>query len=173
MPGGLPQLPPRHMRRVDQRVAALQVLLAHPVFHLFANDSALGMPENQSRPGQLLNRKQIELLTQHAMVALLRLFYLLQVSVQIFFGKKRSPVNALELLVLFIPQPVSARDVEQLERLNLARRRDVRPAAEIDKLAGAIDRNLFIGLGELLDVMALHEVAFFFELLQALVARQK
>ena len=49
----------------------------------------------------------------------------------------------------------------------------MRSAAEIGKLAGAIDRNLFIGLGELLDEMALHEVAFFFELLQSLLARQK
>ena len=49
----------------------------------------------------------------------------------------------------------------------------MRPAAEIDKLAGAVDRNLFIGLGELLDEVALHEVAFFFELRQPLVARQK
>ena len=40
------------------------------------------------------------------------------------------------------------------------------PAAEIGKLAGAVDRNLFIGLGELLDEVALHEVAFFFELRQ-------
>ncbi len=83
------------MRRVDQRVAALQVLLAHPVFHLFADDPALGMPENQSRPRQFLNRKQIELLAQYAMIALLRLFHLLQVSVKIPLREKRSPVNAL------------------------------------------------------------------------------
>ena len=51
------QLTPRHMRRVDQRVATLQVLRAHPLFHLFADDAALGMPENQPRPGQLLNGK--------------------------------------------------------------------------------------------------------------------
>src|SRR6516164_4810626 len=49
----------------------------------------------------------------------------------------------------------------------------MRPAAEIDKFAGAVDRYLFIGLGELLDEMALHEVAFFFELGQALVAWQE
>ena len=49
----------------------------------------------------------------------------------------------------------------------------MRTAAEIGELSGAVNRNLFIGLGELLDEMALHEVAFFFELLQALIARQK
>ena len=46
-------------------------------------------------------------------------------------------------------------------------------AAEIGEFAGAIDGNLFIGLGELLDEMALHEIAFFFELRQSLVAWQK
>src|ERR1700728_2420932 len=167
------QLPPRHMRRVNQRVAALQILLAHPVFHLLADDPALGMPENQPRPGQLLNRKQIELLPQHAMVALLRLFHLLQVLVEILLREKRSPINPLQLLILFIPQPVLARNVEQLERLDLAGRRNMRPTAKIRELAGAVNRNLFIGLGELLDEMALHEVAFFFELRQPLVTRQK
>ena len=49
----------------------------------------------------------------------------------------------------------------------------MRPAAEVGELASAINGNLFIGLGELLDEMALHEVAFFFELRQSLIARQK
>ena len=49
----------------------------------------------------------------------------------------------------------------------------MRTAAEVSELAGAVDGNLFIGLGELLDEMALHEVAFLFELLQALIAGQE
>ena len=49
----------------------------------------------------------------------------------------------------------------------------MRPAAEVEKLAGLINRNLFIGLGELLDEVALHEVAFTLEALQAFIARQK
>src|SRR5579872_2455263 len=49
----------------------------------------------------------------------------------------------------------------------------MRPAAEIRELPRAINRNLFIGLGELLDEMALHEVAFFFELRQPLIPWQK
>ena len=49
----------------------------------------------------------------------------------------------------------------------------MRPAAEILELAGFVDRNLFIGLGELLDEVALHEVAFALEPLQPFRARQK
>ena len=74
--GGLPQIAPRHVRRVDQRVAALQILVAHPVFEQLADDAALGMEEDQARPGQLLDAEQVELLAQLAMVALLGFFEL-------------------------------------------------------------------------------------------------
>ena len=49
----------------------------------------------------------------------------------------------------------------------------MRASAEVEKLASLVNRDLFIGLGELLDEMALHEVAFALELLQPLVARQE
>src|SRR5579863_1486678 len=93
--------------------------------------------------------------------------------VEVFLRKKGRPVNALQLLVLLIAQPVRTGNVEQLERLDLSGRRNVRAAAKIGELAGAIDGNLFIGLGELLDEMALHEIAVFLELGQPLIARQK
>src|SRR5271169_4248026 len=125
------------MRRIDERVAALYVLLAHPVFHLLADDPALGMPENQSRPRQFLNREQIKLLPDHAMIALLGFLDLLQMRIKILLREKRSPVNALQLRILLIPQPVSPRDVEQFERLDFSSRRNMRPAAEINKLSRA------------------------------------
>src|SRR5206468_11911717 len=49
----------------------------------------------------------------------------------------------------------------------------VRAAAEVEEFAGAVNRNPFIGPRELLDEVALHEVAFLFKLLQALVAGQE
>src|SRR5262249_35009383 len=91
--------------------------------------------------------------------------------VEIFLRIERSSVDTLKLLVLFIAEPVRARNVEQLECLDASGRRDVRPATEIKKLASLVNRNLFIGLGKLLDEVALHEVAVFFELGQAFVAR--
>ena len=74
------------MRRVDQRVAALQVLVAHPVFQLLADDAALGMEEDQPRPGQFLDAEQVQLLAELAMVALLGLFDLLEVRVQVLLA---------------------------------------------------------------------------------------
>ena len=49
----------------------------------------------------------------------------------------------------------------------------MRPAAEVGELAGLVDGNLLVGRGELLDEVALHEVAFRLEALQAFLARQK
>ena len=85
---------------------------------------------------------------------------LVQVLVEIFLAEERGAVDALQLRILFLAQPVGAGDVEQLEGLDLSGRRNVRAAAEVDELAGLVKRNLFVGLGELLDEVALHEVAF-------------
>jgi len=71
------------------------------------------------RPRQLLNRKQIELLAQQTMVALLRLFELIKVVVESFFEKNEVPVNPLQFAILFISQPISARNVKQFECLIL------------------------------------------------------
>src|SRR5277367_1324740 len=116
------------------------------------------MPENQPRPGEFLDGEQIKLLSEHAMVALLGFFLLVQKVVEVFFREKRSPINALQLRILFIAQPVSAGDTEQLKGFDLASRRNMWSAAEVGELAGAVDGNLFIGLGELLDEMTLREV---------------
>src|SRR5579864_9046090 len=108
---GLPQVHAKHMGRVNQRVAAVQVLGAHPVFHLFADQPAFGMPEDQSRSGQLLDAEEVELLAEHAMVALFGFFERDEVLVKIFLVEERGAVDALQLLVLFVAQPVGAGDV--------------------------------------------------------------
>src|ERR1051326_1770497 len=66
-----------------------------------------------------------------------------------------------------------AGDVGELEGLDPSRRRNVRPAAKIDKLAIAIRRDWFTGLGELLNEVDLHEVAFIFEARQTFIARNE
>src|SRR5207302_1430737 len=167
------ELAPRPMWRIHHRIAALHVLFAHPVFNLFTDGPALGMPEDLTVPSQFLNREKIELLAQHAMVALLRLLNSFQVIFEVLFRKERRSINPLQLRILFIAKPVRARNIEQLERLDFPGRRNVRPAAEIGELTSAVNRNLFVGLGELLDEVALHEVALFLELSQSLIPRHK
>src|SRR5581483_6519999 len=102
---------------------------------------ALGMPEDQTRPGQFLNGKQVQLLAEHAMVALSGFLLLLQVFVKIFLGEKRSSVNPLQLRIFFVSEPVRARNVQQLEGFDLAGGRQVRSAAEVQKFASRVKRN--------------------------------
>ena len=171
--GGLPEVGAGDVRGEDERVAAAEILVAHPVFHLFADEAALGMPEDEAGAGELLNGEQVELLAEQAMVALLGFFELVEVVVELLLGVERRAVDALELRVLLVAQPVGSGDVEQLEGLDASGGRDVRAAAEVGELAGLVDRDFFIGLGELLDEVALHEVAFGLEALQAFGAGQK
>ena len=107
------------------------------------------------------------------MVALLRLLQLVQIIVEVLLGEERRAVDALELRILLVAQPVRSCNVEQLERLDAAGRRNVWPAAKVGELAGLVNRDLLIGLGELLDEVTLHEVAFRLEALQSFLTRQK
>src|SRR6267143_3499430 len=49
----------------------------------------------------------------------------------------------------------------------------MRPTAEVEELASLIDRDFFIRLGELLDEMAFHEIAFALELREPFLPRKK
>ena len=131
------------------------------------------MPEDQARPGQVLDGEQVELLAQQAVVAALGFLNLIEIILKIFLREERSAVDALELGILLVAQPVGARDVQQLEGLDLAGGGDVGPAAEVEELAGLVDGDALVGLGELLDEVDLHEIALGAESLQGLVARQE
>ena len=131
---GLPQFAPHHVRSVDERIAALQIGIAHPVFQLLADDAAFGMEEDQAGAGEFLNAEEIQLLAELAMVALLRFFELVEVLVEFFFGEPGRAVDALQLLVLLVALPVRAGDREQFERLDFRGVGNVRAAAEIDEL---------------------------------------
>ncbi len=159
------------MRRVDELVAAAETLVAHPVFHHFADDAALGVPEDKARAGEVLNAEEIELLAQHAMVAARRFFEAREVLVEFFFREEGRAVDALELRILFVAQPVGAREVCHLEGLDAAGGGDVRAAAEVDELAVAIEAHLFAGRGELRDEVGLHEVAIPRKFFEGLLAR--
>jgi len=61
------------------------------------------MPEDEARAGELLNRKQVELLAEDAMVALFGFFDACQIGVEILLGEKRRAINPLELGILSSP----------------------------------------------------------------------
>src|ERR1700678_4145156 len=100
------------------------------------------VPEDQSRAGNFLDGEKVELLTQNAMIAFGGFLQPGKVLVHFLAGKKRCAVNALQLRIFFVPQPVSASKVRYLEGLDAAGRGHVGPAAKILKGAIAVKRNL-------------------------------
>ncbi len=131
----------------------------------------LGCQKISPGAGNFLDGEKVQLLAQHAMVAPLRLFQAGKVLLHLLVGKKGGAINALQLRILFIAQPVSAGKAEYFVSLHPAGRRHVGAAAKILKGAVAVKRNLFARLGEAFDKVGLHEIVAGFEALQALVAR--
>ena len=139
-------------------VAAADALVAHPVFHGLADEAALGMPEDEAGAGDFLDGEEVELLAEDAVVARLDLFELLEVGVEIFGVEEGGAVDALQLLVVLVAEPVGAGDGGDLEGLDAAGGGDVRAAAEVGEVAVAVEGDLVAGLGEALDEVDLHEL---------------
>jgi hypothetical protein len=91
------------------------------------------MPEDQALAVLFLNRKQIELTAETAMIALLSFFALLQPRIELFLREESRAVNALHLRLRSVAFPVSAGERKQLERAQLVRVRHVWTETEIDE----------------------------------------
>src|SRR6266481_7704502 len=108
MPTGEPQLALSNMWRENQPITSPEQLFAQIVFHLFANSSALWVPEDQSLAIFFLNRKQIELTSKFSVIALFSLFALLQPGVQLLLCKESRAIDALHLRPLSVTLPIGA-----------------------------------------------------------------
>ncbi len=119
--------------------------------------AALGMEEDQSGTGELLDAEQIQLLAELAMIALLGFFQALQVCVLILLAEERRAVDALQLGIVLVAFPISAGDREQLERFESRGGRHVRTAAKIDEVRTerVLGENV---VGAFLDQLVLHPV---------------
>src|SRR5260370_38020992 len=106
-------------------------MIRQPVVKLLADDAALGMEEDEPRAGEFLDAEEVQLLAELAVVALLGLFHLLEVGVELLGREESGAIDALKLLVMLIALPVVAGDGEQLECLDLRSVGDGGPAAEI------------------------------------------
>src|SRR5439155_20119707 len=110
---------------------------------LEVQNRAVGMPENQPRPDVLLNRIQIELLPDDAVIALARLFEPANVGLEIVLAEPRRAVDALQHLPPLIAAPIRPRRVQQLEVLDPPRTRHVRPATQLDERPVRVHRDPF------------------------------
>ena len=156
---GLVELDLADVRGVDRLVAALDQLVLDEGLEDAADDRPLGHPEDQARPDQRRDREQVQLLAEPAMVALLGLFDLGEVGVEVLLVEERGAVDALEHLAVGLPLPVGPGDREQLERADLAGVGDVRAAAEVDELALAVEAEDAVLVQLVVDVLDLERLA--------------
>ena len=72
------------------------------------------MPEDEAGAGELLNAEEVELLAEDAMVAARGFFKAREVGVEIFLREERGAVDALELRILLVAEPVGAGEAGRL-----------------------------------------------------------
>ena len=102
------------------------------------------MPEDDAGR-DLVDVEEVELAAELAVIALLGLLEHAQVALQLVLGRPGGAVDALQHLVAMVAAPVRAGDLHQLEVLQLARARHVRPAAQVLEGAFAVERDVLAG----------------------------
>ena len=169
--GALVEVDLGEVGRVDVLVAEFALEAEDVVLQQAADGCAFGEPERQAGADFFADGEELEFLAEAAVVAALRVFDALEVVVEVFLREEGGAVNALELRVLLVAEPIGTRQAHDLEGLDAAGGGDVRAAAEVDELAVAVEGDFVAGLRELLDEVDLHEVVAGFEFLEALLAR--
>ena len=144
MAAGFVQVHAADVRRVDRLIAAGQQLALDEILQDRTHRRALGQPQAQPGAHVGLDAEQLQLLAQHAMVAAFGLFQLFQVLVEFLFAEPSRAVQPLQLPVAGVAFPVGAGDRQHFERLDLARVRHVRTAAQVDELALAIETQVAV-----------------------------
>src|SRR5262249_45828372 len=117
------------MWRIDKAIAAPVKLIVQELLDDLTDQSPVRVPQRESRADGVPEAEQIKFSAQPAVIALLGLFLLLDPFVKLFLREEGRSINALHLLARFVAFPVRASDRKQLDRFDLARRRDVRPEA--------------------------------------------
>src|SRR5204863_2650931 len=106
-----------------------------------------------------LHVEQVELAPQAAVVAALGFLELEEILVEILLARPSGAVDALQLRIVRVAPPIGAGDAHQLEGLaEPAGRRQMRPDAQIDEIALAVDADL-LGRWDLADIFGLVALA--------------
>ena len=135
----LPERLADERRRVDLLVAAPRLQIAHGATQRLVQRPALRMPEGGPRR-DVVEREEVELHAELAVVALLRLLAPPQEAIELLLRLPDRAVDPLERRARLVAAPVGAGHREQLERPDPAGRRDVRPLAQVDERAVLVDR---------------------------------
>mmetsp|Transcript_24387 Transcript_24387/g.77250 ORF Transcript_24387/g.77250 Transcript_24387/m.77250 type:complete len:588 (-) Transcript_24387:95-1858(-) len=135
---GLPQLEVVHVRRDDLLVAPEPQLPADELDKLVVQPTAERLEE--ARAGrEVVEEKELLLDADRAVVALLGLLLQRLPLAELLLVGEGDAVHALQLVVARLAEPVGGRVFGQLEGLDAARAGEVRPLAEVDEGAAAVD----------------------------------
>ena len=157
MPRAQKQPLARDVGRVHELITAREDDVLDEAAQLEVQDGALGMPENQPRTHVFLNRKQVELLADVAMVALARFLEPRDVLIEILLAEPRRPVDALQHLTPLVAAPIRTRGMQQLEVLDLPGARHMRAAAQVDERAVGVNRD-DLALFQIVDAFELQRI---------------
>ena len=132
--GGLPELPVQDDGSGDLLIA-LSVMQSSPVIDQdILQHHSLGKEERES--GAFLHdRENAQLLSQFAVIPLLRLLDAVQILLQLLLIREGGSVDPGEHLVLFAASPVGSRQAGELDRLHIFGVVQMRARAQIHELA--------------------------------------
>src|SRR5690606_4674475 len=141
----LPERARHELRRVDLAIARGRLPLAQVIDERLEQRPALRVPEHRA-DGLLLEMEEVHLLADAPVIAPLGFLEALEVFLELLLVGPGRAVDALEHLVARVAAPVRARELRQLEASTQApRRRQVRPAAEVDEFALAVKADRLAG----------------------------
>jgi len=106
------------VRDTDAHVAARVAQFPDESVQLVAHLRAARRPERKARTHEFTEREEVHLLSDLAVVALLRFLLNPQVFIKLLFGCKGGDVDTRELLAFLIPSPVGAGDRHQFETVD-------------------------------------------------------
>ena len=139
MAGSLVHAFPRQVRRTHALVACLELRLLGQFLQFLDQHRALGQPERQAGADVVVEREQLHLAADLAVVPLARLLLRHEPLVELRLVRKRGAVDTLQLRVILVAAVVGGGNAEQLVGLGVAGAHDVRPGAEIDELAVLVE----------------------------------
>ena len=145
MAGGLPQVLAGDMRGVEQLIVVAIVLVLPEILDQAAQLRPLGLPENEPGADFVADGEQLEFLAEAAMIALLGLFEVVEVFLEVLLVEEGGAIDALQHIAFFVTAPVGAGDTKQLEGLDERGVGQMRAAAEVGELAHLIEGDDFGG----------------------------
>ena len=135
MPAAQKQIFFRQVWRLHPFITCLQLHLLRQLLQFFNHHRAIRLPQRQARAHLVVEDKDLQLLAQLAVIALLGFLLHVQEMLQLIGLLKRQPIDALQHRVLLVPAPIRTAALVELERrrVNLARVRHMRATAQIRK----------------------------------------